>query len=607
MKRKVLFTLFLLLPLLAVMARENAWRYAKEGTAVLILKKDSDFHYPSNPSSYFKGEKFLFDYTEKGSKVGIGIDSTCGIGIEKTTDPLTIQISLIDYDSLMCTLNINDLYLEDNNLEIDTNIKNSYWIPSYYYALLGSLNVKSDLLEYESHWKNFKNYTSDPDLTWFDFFTVQKYYFGDFYFVYFGKDGYYNDVDFFAYLENVSDTKIVYDVQKMYATGLPYKDQVDFAHPDFIPLYEKEAPFKVILTLDGDYMKMYIDEVSEENLFQILVRTTPEACDQIEKWIKGESDDLSKVVMPRFSSVQKESSAASPTVNISPNKTMTVSENLRLRSEEATTSDILTVLQAGTRVKILEVGKAETIDGISSNWVKVEVQAGAKDRDGKTITKGTVGWCFGGYLKIGEYKESELFDSQETANETESEVKSIFRICIEKISSITGIYFTFIFFIILIVPFVYNTMKIIKSIKARKKGAGGNVPVLSLILICAGCFFSAFAAFCLSVLTAVDGIDVILIIGVIASIFIYIVAGLVTIVGKIRKKKETPGSLIPVIAGEVAMITGILFLLSNAVMSYKQFIPIVMMMTLVVFAAGTMLITAGVLRPNVKEGERQDI
>ena len=57
------------------------------------------------------------------------------------------------------------------------------------------------------------------------------------------------------------------------------------------------------------------------------------------------------------------------------------------------------MLQAGTRVKILEVGKAETIDGISSNWVKVKVRAGAKDRDGKTITKGTVGWCFGGYLK----------------------------------------------------------------------------------------------------------------------------------------------------------------------------------------------------------------
>jgi len=28
----------------------------------------------------------------------------------------------------------------------------------------------------------------------------------------------------------------------------------------------------------------------------------------------------------------------------------------------------------------------------------VEVQAGAKDRDGKPIDSGTTGWCFGGYL-----------------------------------------------------------------------------------------------------------------------------------------------------------------------------------------------------------------
>ena len=78
---------------------------------------------------------------------------------------------------------------------------------------------------------------------------------------------------------------------------------------------------------------------------------------------------------------------------------MTVSENLKLRSGEATTSEVITVMSAGTKVKILELGKAENIDGISSNWVKVEVQAGAKDRDGKPIKAGTVGWCYGGYLK----------------------------------------------------------------------------------------------------------------------------------------------------------------------------------------------------------------
>ena len=49
--------------------------------------------------------------------------------------------------------------------------------------------------------------------------------------------------------------------------------------------------------------------------------------------------------------------------------------------------------------KALFIGGTGTIDGISSNWVKVEVQKGAKDRDGTSIKAGTVGWCYGGYLK----------------------------------------------------------------------------------------------------------------------------------------------------------------------------------------------------------------
>ena len=49
--------------------------------------------------------------------------------------------------------------------------------------------------------------------------------------------------------------------------------------------------------------------------------------------------------------------------------------------------------------KVLGIGAEQTIDGITSNWVQVEVLAGAKDRDGKAIAAGTTGWCFGGYLK----------------------------------------------------------------------------------------------------------------------------------------------------------------------------------------------------------------
>ena len=96
-------------------------------------------------------------------------------------------------------------------------------------------------------------------------------------------------------------------------------------------------------------------------------------------------------------SVRSGEAAAFP--NVAPSKIMSVKENLKLRSGEATTTSVLAVMSAGTKVKILTLGKQATIDGITSNWVQVEVQAGAKDRDGKPIAAGTVGWCFGGYLK----------------------------------------------------------------------------------------------------------------------------------------------------------------------------------------------------------------
>lgn len=89
----------------------------------------------------------------------------------------------------------------------------------------------------------------------------------------------------------------------------------------------------------------------------------------------------------------------SASTNVAKDQIMSVNENLKLRSGEATSTDVLTVMSVGTKVKILELGKAETIDGIYSNWVKVEVQKGAKDRDGKPIKSGSVGWCYGGYLK----------------------------------------------------------------------------------------------------------------------------------------------------------------------------------------------------------------
>ena len=81
-----------------------------------------------------------------------------------------------------------------------------------------------------------------------------------------------------------------------------------------------------------------------------------------------------------------------------PVEIFTVSENLRIRTNEETSSEIITTMTKGTKVKILQKGKEQTIDGIKANWVKIEVMEDSKARDGSTIKKGTSGWCFQGYL-----------------------------------------------------------------------------------------------------------------------------------------------------------------------------------------------------------------
>ena len=168
------------------------------------------------------------------------------------------------------------------------------------------------------------------------------------------------------------------------------------------PKIKKDQNYELKIIIDGDYLELFINNMFVAKFCKINNSTLLE----YEELIKNNSCDLSKVTWPRhadgtcdYEDVSSVKTVSTPTTNVSPNKTMTVSETLKLRSAEAKTSEVLTVMQTGTKVKILELGKAENIDGINSNWVKVEVLSGAKDRDGRAIQAGTVGWCYGGYLK----------------------------------------------------------------------------------------------------------------------------------------------------------------------------------------------------------------
>lgn len=81
------------------------------------------------------------------------------------------------------------------------------------------------------------------------------------------------------------------------------------------------------------------------------------------------------------------------------NLIMRCTSNLRLRESETFDSSVILTMNAGTKVKIIKIGRQDESDGISSNWVQVEVLPGGKDKDFNRIPNGTRGWCFGGYLE----------------------------------------------------------------------------------------------------------------------------------------------------------------------------------------------------------------
>lgn len=76
-----------------------------------------------------------------------------------------------------------------------------------------------------------------------------------------------------------------------------------------------------------------------------------------------------------------------------------VKENLRLRSEANLSGKMITTINQGSLVKVIKFGKYENIDKLENRWVKIEIIDDSKDKEGKSIPIGTIGWCYGGYLR----------------------------------------------------------------------------------------------------------------------------------------------------------------------------------------------------------------
>ena len=303
----------------------------------------------------------------------------------------------IEYNNDIIYMLSTDLQVIDTEKIVD-NKKLLRLIPEYYLEVLCKKNT--DLIfEKQPLWNERKKRMENEPFPFEESFQPESYYISNTV-ILFSQHNYY-------LVKNVIKSNNNMEIDLLHYTDDDITERYGKTEDVFSDVYNKfrcDSTIKLFIQTEGDYFDLWIN--TKENYIGRYIVASESLCEQIVNLVRNNKCDLSKVIWPRhadgtcdYEDVSSVKTVSTPSTNVTPNKTMTVSENLKLRSGEATTSEVLTVMQAGTKIKILELGKAENIDGISSNWVKVEVQSGAKDRDGNTIRTGTVGWCYGGYLE----------------------------------------------------------------------------------------------------------------------------------------------------------------------------------------------------------------
>ena len=151
---------------------------------------------------------------------------------------------------------------------------------------------------------------------------------------------------------------------------------------------------KLYFKFDGDYLYIFLDD--QQTLLTTYYAYSKEEYVNLKKSIRINQFNSADFTLPRHADGTCD---YEPAVRLQSGKCYRASDNLRLRSSGSTAGKPVVTIGKGTQVKVLGIGTEQTIDGITGNWVQVEVQAGAKDRDGKPIAAGTTGWLFGGYLK----------------------------------------------------------------------------------------------------------------------------------------------------------------------------------------------------------------
>ena len=278
---------------------------------------------------------------------------------------------------------IDDLIRENINQELHNKI-NGIWVVSYIFDILKS-NSFNTLLEYEPFWQTEWKTSIGED--WKDDYFPSYIIITDNY-IYISS--YATGYRFYLIQNDMKNNRC-----ECYSKDKFVHGQVS-AKNDFLTKLEGKEKENFYFKIDNDYLSLYIENEKQEKLNTFVkIQNYKEIEEKIHLIIRGKKIDLSRVTWPRHADGTCDYETA---VRLQSGKRYRASDNLRLRSSGSTAGKPVVTIGKGTQVKVLGIGAEQTIDGITSNWVQVEVQADAKDRDGKAIAAGTVGWCFGGYL-----------------------------------------------------------------------------------------------------------------------------------------------------------------------------------------------------------------
>ena len=241
------------------------------------------------------------------------------------------------------------------------------WVPHYYSGILSSKN-RYKLLEIVPRLE----YLSDRGRFWHEFTMADIQH---------GRAMFFNSAirlgtgTHFA-VRNIRKTEFGYTVECIISTlGRTFPSQVIFPESAFWNTYGPGDAVTLLLYFDGgDFLDIYVN--SHDMLLGTFMRVGREFIAQYQSLILTNTADLTNVQWPRRA--PKELNAG---------EEARVLKNLRLWENPDMESAVLSTLDRGSMVTMLEIGGGKTVDSVTAPWVQAETGAGE------------IGWVFGLYLR----------------------------------------------------------------------------------------------------------------------------------------------------------------------------------------------------------------